>query len=189
MALFKLAALLHDIAKPATKQPKPGGGVSFHEHQTIGGEMALEVAQRLGFGEEAARYIRLVVREHMRPGQLGVLDEVTQRAVARFFHATAGAGPDVLLHLLADHMATRGPQINVTSWLRQAAWVDALLDTIWGEEIEPTPAAAERRRADACAQTSRLARWSAGCWPRSTKRRPLVRSAPLRKQSGWQEDI
>jgi putative nucleotidyltransferase with HDIG domain len=137
-ALFKLAALLHDIAKPATKQAKPGGGVSFHEHQTIGGEVALVVARRLGLGEEAARYIRLVVREHMRPGQLGVLDEVTQRAVARFFHATAGAGPDVLLHLLADHMATRGPQINVAAWLQQATWVDALLDTIWGEPIEPT---------------------------------------------------
>jgi len=137
-ALFKLAALLHDIAKPATKQAKPGGGVSFHEHQTIGGEVALDVARRLGFDEEAARYIRLVVREHMRPGQLGVLDEVTQRAVARFFHATAGAGPDVLLHLLADHMATRGPQIKVASWLRQAAWVDALLDTIWGEQIQYT---------------------------------------------------
>jgi poly(A) polymerase/tRNA nucleotidyltransferase (CCA-adding enzyme) len=140
VALFKLAALLHDIAKPATKQAKPGGGVSFHEHQTIGGEVALAVAQRLGFGEEAARYIRLVVREHMRPGQMGVLDEVTYRAVARFFHATAGAGPDVLLHLLADHMATRGPQINVASWLRQAVWVDALLDTIWGEQIEPARA-------------------------------------------------
>jgi poly(A) polymerase len=137
--LFKLAALLHDIAKPATKQPKPGGGVSFHEHQTIGGEVALAVARRLGFGAEAARYIRLVVREHMRPGQLGVLDEVTPRAVARFFHAAAGAGPDVLLHLLADHMATRGPQLNVASWLRQAAWVDALLDTIWGATIEPAP--------------------------------------------------
>jgi len=137
-ALFKLAALLHDIAKPATKQPKPGGGVSFHEHQTIGGQVALEVARRLGFGEEAARYIRLVVREHMRPGQLGVLDDVTQRAVARFFHATAGAGPDVLLHLLADHMATRGPRIKVAAWLAQAAWVDALLDMIWGEEIERT---------------------------------------------------
>jgi putative nucleotidyltransferase with HDIG domain len=139
VALFKLAALLHDIAKPATKQRKPGGGVSFHEHQTIGGEVALKVARRLGFGDQAARYIRLVVREHMRPGQLGVLDEVTQRAVARFFHATAGTGPDVLLHLLADHMATRGPRINVSAWLAQAAWVDALLETIWGETIEPTP--------------------------------------------------
>jgi poly(A) polymerase/tRNA nucleotidyltransferase (CCA-adding enzyme) len=135
-ALFRLAALLHDVAKPATKQPKPGGGVSFHEHQTIGGEVALAVARRMGFGEEAAGYIRLVVREHMRPGQFAALDEVTPRAVARYFHATAGAGPDVLLHMLADHMATRGPAIDVRGWQAHAAWVDALLDTIWGEQVE-----------------------------------------------------
>jgi putative nucleotidyltransferase with HDIG domain len=138
-ALFKLAALLHDVGKPATKQPKPGGGVSFHEHQTIGGEVALGLARRLSFGEDAARYIRLVVREHMRPGQFAALDEVTPRAVARYFHATAGAGPDVLLHMLADHMATRGPRIDVAGWRAHAAWVDALLDTIWGEQVEITP--------------------------------------------------
>ena len=40
-------------------------------------------------------------------------NEVTLRAVQRFFHATGDAGPDVLLHLLADHMATRGPNMNV----------------------------------------------------------------------------
>jgi poly(A) polymerase/tRNA nucleotidyltransferase (CCA-adding enzyme) len=138
-ALFKLAALLHDVGKPATKQPKPGGGVSFHEHQTVGGEVALEVARRLRFGEDAAAYIRLVVREHMRPGQFAALDEITPRSVARFFRATAGAGPDVLLHMLADHMATRGPMIDGAAWRAHAAWVDALLDTIWGEEIEITP--------------------------------------------------
>ena len=43
----------------------------------------------------------------------------------------------MLLHLLADHMATRGPQLNVPAWLRQAAWVDTLLDTIWGESSAP----------------------------------------------------
>lgn len=137
-ALFKLAALLHDIAKPQTKQTKPGGGVSFHEHQTIGGEVAARIALRLGFREVEARYIRLVVREHMRPGQLATLDEVTPRAVARFFHATGDAGPDLLLHMLADHMATRGPLINIAAWRAQAAWIDALLDTIWGEAAEVT---------------------------------------------------
>jgi poly(A) polymerase/tRNA nucleotidyltransferase (CCA-adding enzyme) len=135
-ALFKLAALLHDVAKPQTKQTKPDGGVSFHEHQTIGGEVALGIARRLGLGEQAAGYIRTVVREHMRPGQLATLDEVTPRAVDRFFHATGDAGPDVLLHVLADHMATRGPRLNELAWRAQAAWIDALLDTIWGAEVE-----------------------------------------------------
>jgi poly(A) polymerase/tRNA nucleotidyltransferase (CCA-adding enzyme) len=135
-ALFKLATLLHDVAKPQTKQPKPGGGVSFHEHQTIGGEIALEIAQRLGFSDREVRYICVVVREHMRPGQLAALDEVTLRAVERFFRATGDAGPDVLLHMLADHMATRGPLIDLAAWRAQAAWIDALLDTIWGEVVE-----------------------------------------------------
>jgi poly(A) polymerase/tRNA nucleotidyltransferase (CCA-adding enzyme) len=138
-ALFKLGALLHDIAKPQTKQTKPGGGVSFHEHQTIGGEIAATIARRLGFDAAETSYIRTIVREHMRPGQLSVLDEITLRAVQRFFFATGNAGPDVLLHLLADHMATRGPRINITSWIAQAKWIDALLDVIWGEATEPTP--------------------------------------------------
>jgi len=136
-ALFRLAALLHDIAKPQTKQLKAGGGVSFHEHQTIGSEVALTVVRRLGYGEAEAAYVALVVREHMRPGQFAALDEVTLRAVRRFFHATSQAGPDVLLHSLADHMATRGPNLNVAAWYAQARWTDALLDVIWGEESEP----------------------------------------------------
>jgi poly(A) polymerase/tRNA nucleotidyltransferase (CCA-adding enzyme) len=136
-ALFRLAALLHDIAKPQTKQLKPGGGVSFYEHQTIGGEVALTVARRLSFDEAEAAYVAMVVREHMRPGQFAALDEVTLRAVRRFFHATGPAGPDVLLHSLADHMATRGPNLDVAAWYAQARWTDALLDVIWGEESKP----------------------------------------------------
>jgi poly(A) polymerase/tRNA nucleotidyltransferase (CCA-adding enzyme) len=136
-ALFRLGALLHDVAKPQTKQPKPGGGVSFHDHQTIGGEVALEVAQRLRFSDSEAAYIATVVREHMRPGQFAALDQVTLRAVRRFFHATGHAGPDVLLHSLADHMATRGPNLDVAAWHAQAQWTDALLDVIWGDESEP----------------------------------------------------
>jgi len=135
-ALFKLAALLHDIAKPQTKQPKVGGGVSFHGHQTIGGMIAQDVARRLGFGAAEICYIGLIVREHMRPGQLAILDDLSLRAVQRFFRATGDAGPDVLLHALADHMATRGPQLNSAAWYAQAEWTDCLLDTIWGEQPE-----------------------------------------------------
>jgi poly(A) polymerase/tRNA nucleotidyltransferase (CCA-adding enzyme) len=136
-ALFKLGALLHDVAKPQTKQLTPDGGVSFHEHQTIGGEIAAALTRQLGFADDEVRYVRTIVREHMRPGQLAVLDTITMRAVLRFFSATGTAGPDVLLHLLADHMATRGPHMRVRSWIAQAEWIDALLDVIWGAQSEP----------------------------------------------------
>lgn len=135
--LFKLATLLHDIAKPQTRQPKPGGGVSFHAHQNQGAEVAAQVAEHLGFDAAATSYIAMVVREHMRPGQLAALDDLTWRAVRRFFFDTGESGPDVLLHSLADHMATRGPQLSPSAWRAQAAWVDEMLDTIWGQEPEP----------------------------------------------------
>lgn len=135
--LFKLGALLHDVAKPQTKHLLPDGSVNFHEHQTIGSEVAEAAALRLGFGEEEARYVYTIVREHMRPGQLLDLREITMRAVQRFFSALGDCGPDVLLHMLADHMATRGPNLNVRAWIAQAQWADSLLDTVWGARAEP----------------------------------------------------
>ena len=134
--IFKFATLLHDVAKPETKQEKPDGGVSFHGHQTIGSHTARDVAHRLGFDEEEVAYIGMIVHEHMRPGQLAHMDEISARAVRRFFQSTNGAGADVLIHMLADHMATRGPLLDIHSWLTQAVWVDAMLYTIWGDTTE-----------------------------------------------------
>ena len=59
---------------------------------------------------------------------------MTLRAVRRFFDATDDAGPDVLLHSLADHLATRGPHLDVAAWRGQAVWMDALLDVIWASK-------------------------------------------------------
>lgn len=139
-ALLRLAALLHDNAKPQTKRPKPGGGVSFHDHQTIGGHIAAHMLTRLGFGEAETSYVWLVVREHMRPGQLYALHEITERAVRRLFNDLSTDAPDVLLHLLADHMATRGPMLKPSAWLAQAKWVDDMLAIQWGEHTQtPRP--------------------------------------------------
>jgi poly(A) polymerase/tRNA nucleotidyltransferase (CCA-adding enzyme) len=73
----------------------------------------------------------------MRPGQLAAQGDVTWRALQRFFDSTEGAGPDILLHALADHMATRGPHLNPAAWYAQEAWTDAVLDIIWGEQATP----------------------------------------------------
>lgn len=135
-ALFRLGALLHDVAKPETKEDRPDGTVSFYGHQTVGADVAREVARRLGLAGVEVDYVATIVREHMRPGQLTELDDITPRAIRRFFSATDDAGPDVLLHALADHMATRGPRLNVAAWYAQLAWTDALLEAVWGDEVE-----------------------------------------------------
>lgn len=136
--LFKLAALLHDNAKPQTRQPKPDGGVSFYGHQAQGAEVAAQMAKRLRLSRQAAAYIARIVQEHMRPGQLRADGQVTPRAIARFFRDTGDAGPEVLLHSLADHMAARGPFIDPADWQQHVAWVGQQLESYWGAPPERT---------------------------------------------------
>jgi poly(A) polymerase/tRNA nucleotidyltransferase (CCA-adding enzyme) len=137
-AYLKLATLLHDNAKPQTKQPKDDGGVSFYGHQSQGAETVAAIARRLRLGRQSGQYVALVVREHMRPGQLRGDASVTPRAVVRFFRDTGEAGPDVLLHSMADHIATRGPWIDLQDWQHHIAWTGTMLDAHWGAPPERT---------------------------------------------------
>jgi poly(A) polymerase/tRNA nucleotidyltransferase (CCA-adding enzyme) len=136
VALFKLATLLHDNAKPQTKQPKPGGGVTFYDHQKIGAKVALQIARRLRISRRDAHYIETVVHNHMRLGQLRAGGELTERAIHRFFRDTGSAGPDVLVHDLADHMAASGPTIKPENWANHIAWSGILLEAHWGKPPE-----------------------------------------------------
>ncbi len=138
LALLKLATLLHDNAKPATKEDKPDGGVSFHGHQSLGADTAYSIARRLRLSRTMAAYVSLVVRDHMRPGQLRSEEHLTMRAIVRFFRDTRDAGPDVLLHALADHMATRGPFLDTLDWQHHLEWTARLLDIHWGKPPERT---------------------------------------------------
>ncbi len=126
-ALLKLAALLHDNAKPQTKVVHPDGKVSFYDHQMLGAEVAAHIARRLRLSRQDGGYVALVVREHMRPGQLRASEVLTLRALVRLFNDLGDAGPDVLLHELADHLAARGPNLNVAGWTEHLAWVETLL--------------------------------------------------------------
>jgi poly(A) polymerase/tRNA nucleotidyltransferase (CCA-adding enzyme) len=140
LALLKLAVLLHDNAKPQTKVRQPDGSVTFYGHQEIGADVAAQIGKRLRLSRHDIGYVALVVRQHMRPGQLRTAEVLTARAVSRFFRDTTDAGPDVLLHELADHLATRGPNLSVDGWNAHLAWVEALLDAYWGvPEPQPQP--------------------------------------------------
>ncbi|HEX6288187.1 MAG TPA: HDIG domain-containing protein [Herpetosiphonaceae bacterium] len=126
-ALFKLAALLHDVAKPLTKQTREGR-ITFYGHEDVGADMVRQIGARLRVGREATAYMQLVVREHMRPGQLHALgSELTRRAVYRLLRDTGAAAPDVLMHSLCDHLAAKGPRVSLAGWVEHVAWTEALL--------------------------------------------------------------
>jgi tRNA nucleotidyltransferase/poly(A) polymerase len=139
-ALFKFAALLHDVAKPATMQIRDGR-ITFYGHEDLGADMARGICQRLCLGRDATGYVERVIREHMRPGQLRALGtDLTRRAIYRLLRDTGVAAPDVLLHSLCDHLGAKGPRVTLAGWTGHVAWTDAVLAEMREERREAKPA-------------------------------------------------
>lgn len=60
-----LGVLLHDIAKPPTAV-NTGGKITFHGHDKLGGEMAVEVLTRLKFPGEVIERVKSLVDDHLK---------------------------------------------------------------------------------------------------------------------------
>jgi poly(A) polymerase len=114
--LIKMAALLHDIAKPQTKTITSSGRTRFFGHPQLGAPVALAIMQRLRFSVKETRLVETVVREHLRPVQMGKETVPTTRAVYRYFRDVGDAALDTLFFSLADHLAARGPELDLTNW-------------------------------------------------------------------------
>ena len=63
---LRLAALLHDIGKPATRRLEPGGGVSFHHHDVKGARLARKRLQALRFDTATTDAVAQLVELHLR---------------------------------------------------------------------------------------------------------------------------
>jgi tRNA nucleotidyltransferase (CCA-adding enzyme) len=65
----RLAALLHDIAKPATMSVGDDGVHHYYKHDEVGGKMAAEILRGLKAAEETVKKISTMVTEHLCPGE------------------------------------------------------------------------------------------------------------------------
>ena len=97
--VIRLAALLHDIGKPKTRELIPGGGVSFHHHEAVGARLAKERLKKLRFSNEVIEEVELLISLHLRFHGYGD-GEWTDSAVRRYVR---DAG-ELLTHL---HVLTR----------------------------------------------------------------------------------
>jgi len=125
--LLKLAALLHDIAKPQTKTIDDQGKTRFFGHAAEGAETAADILERLRFSTREIKLVAGVVRHHLRPVQTCQDELPTRRAIYRYFRDTGEAAIDTLFFSLADHLATRGSTLDMTNWRQHAALVEHIL--------------------------------------------------------------
>jgi len=137
--LLKLAALLHDIAKPQTKTTDAGGRTRFLGHPHLGAETSAAIMERLRFSRREIEHIELLIKYHLRPTQMTHEGNPTRRAVYRYFRDTGETGIDLLFLSLADHLATRGATLDRRQWQGHTRLTDFVLTSHFEAASSPKP--------------------------------------------------
>jgi poly(A) polymerase/tRNA nucleotidyltransferase (CCA-adding enzyme) len=97
---IRLAALLHDVAKPRTKRGE-GSEATFYNHEMVGAKMTRKILERLRFSKEVIEKTTHLVRYHLFYYNVG---EVTEAGVRRFLHRV---GPGNVADLIKVREADR----------------------------------------------------------------------------------
>ena len=107
--VLRLAALLHDIGKPATRRFERGG-VTFHHHDVVGAKLAKKRLRELRFDNDTVKRVAKLIELHLR--FFGYSDQPWSDSAVRRYVRDAG---DELQRL---HMLTRA---DVTTRNRRKA--------------------------------------------------------------------
>lgn len=138
--LLKVAALLHDVAKPETKSVEPDGRIRFLGHDDRGAELAEGILRRLRCSRRTIAHVRTMVEHHLRPTQISQgRTTPTTRAVFRFHRDLGDVALDTLYLNASDYLAARGPALEGADWKGYCRLIGDILSVGFEERRDSKP--------------------------------------------------
>ena len=130
---LRLAALVHDIAKPKTRRIDKKKGYTFYGHDDYGARMLKGISERMKFSNQTRDYITKLTALHLRPISLAK-KEVTDSAIRRLIVDAGEDAQDLMLLCRAD-ITTKNPN-NVKKYLSNFDRVEQRMqDVIESDEL------------------------------------------------------
>ena len=127
-AALRLAALLHDVAKPQTRTVDAANRTHFYGHPEQGAAIAARRLRGWRLPKRVVERVSLLIDQHLRPGQVSSPGQPpTARALDRFQRALGDVSSDLCWLFLADSLATMGPEEMLPSWPAYVTHIRSIL--------------------------------------------------------------
>ena len=141
-SLLMLAALFHDAGKPAARSVERDGRIRFLGHEKHSAALVEAFGARFALSSTEIERLSKIILGHMRVHQLSDgRQNISRKAIYRFFRDADVAGVDICLLSLADMLATYGVTLDADLWQRELDTCRTLLEAWWEkpEEIVRPP--------------------------------------------------